>query len=160
MSSHAPMDRTTSLATATKVCDATGKTKFSEENMGRLVHILVHTGEKAYLCQRCGLDLVDYVSMRGMPLSWALCGKFQCTTIITCDYLLMCNVIIIEHIRIHKVNSSIYCQYEYVTESLLKYAETMGSLVHMLIHTGEKAYSRQLLGASVGCKLLGASCWT
>ena len=93
------MDRTTSLATATKVCDATGKTKFSEENMGRLVHILVHTGEKAYLCQRCGLDLVDYVSMRGMPLSWALCEKFYYATITICDYLPMRNAIIIEHLK-------------------------------------------------------------
>ena len=111
--------------------------------MGSIVHMLNHTGEKAAVRQPCVLDLACHGQMRGMPLSWALCGKYQCTFIITCDYLVICNVIIIEHIRTHKVNSSICCQYECVTESLLKYAETMGSIVHMLIHTGEKAYPRQ-----------------
>ena len=121
--------------------------------MGAIVHILNHTGEKATDRQLCSLDSVRHVQMRGMPLSWASCGKFQCTIIITRDDLIMCNVSIIEHIKTHKVNSSIYCQYKCITESLLKYAETMGSIVHMLIHTGENAYSRQLCGLDLVCHI-------
>ena len=111
--------------------------------MGTIVHMLIHTGEKAYLRQPCGLDVVSYVSMRGMPLSCAFCGMFQYATIIICDNLVMCNVIIIEHLKKRKLNFIIYCQCECFTERLLKYVALCENQVlsvikltgHTIIHT-------------------------
>ena len=111
--------------------------------MGRIVHMLIHTGEKAYLRQPCGLDVDSYISMRGMPLSCVFCGNFQYATIIICDNLVMCNVIKIEHLKKHKLNSIIYCLCECFTERLVKYFVLCENQVlneikltgHMIIHT-------------------------
>ena len=88
--------------------------------MGRIGHILIHTGENAYLRQPCWIDFGSHVTMRGMPLSWMFCGKFKCTITIICDHLVMCNANKIELLKYHKLNYIIYCQCEYFSERLLK----------------------------------------
>ena len=113
--------------------------------MGTIVHMPIHIGEKAYVRQPYGLDFVCHISMRGMPLSCAFCGKFQYATIIICDNLVMCNVIIIEHLKKLKRNSIIYCLCECFTERLVKYLVIYENHVlnlikltgHMIIHTGD-----------------------
>ena len=111
--------------------------------MGRIAHIPVHTGEKSYLSHWCGLDLARNLSMRGMPLSCALCEMIHYTTITISDYLPMHNTIIIEYLRKHKLNPIIHCQCECCTERLVNYyllcENQVGKLLmlagHMIIHT-------------------------
>ena len=111
--------------------------------MGRIGHMLKHTGENAYLSQSCGIDFGSHVKMRGMPLSCLFCGKFKCSITIIYDHLVMCNANKIELLKYHKLNYSIYCQCEYFSERLLKYVglceKQLSNLIkltaHMRIHT-------------------------
>ena len=113
--------------------------------MGRLDHMLIHTGEKSYLRQPCGVDFGCHVSMRGMPLSCMFCWKFLYAIIIISDYIEMCNANKIEPLKYHKLNYIIYCQCECFTERPLNYAglcenqspNIIKLTAHMRIHTEE-----------------------